>query len=136
VQPSLVLASAINNQPALTHRIRELAILAVGATHRAAYVLYAHSRLAALVGLSDAQIASACQGVTPGELSEEEVAAYEFCVALAGEKGPLRAEVWQRAEEKVGKEVLAALVHVVGGYSYTCLLLNAGDVGVPEERGD
>ena len=131
VRPSLALASAINNQSALTPRMRELAILAVGAIHGAAYVLYAHSRFASFVGLSGGQISSESKGMTPSDLAEEETVTYEFSAALAVERGPLKENVWERARERVGREVLAALVHVVGGYSYTCLMLNAGDVGVP-----
>lgn len=132
VRPSLILASAINSQPALTSRMHELAILAIGAIYGTAYVLYAHSRLALSDGLSAAQISSACKGKTPSDLPEEETVTYEFSAALARERGLLKEDVWERAMARVGREVLAALVNVVGGYSHTCVVVNAGDVGVPE----
>lgn len=40
-----------------------------------------------------------------------------------------------RAKGTLGMEEVAALVHVVGGYAYLCIMLNAADVGLPEGEG-
>ena len=66
-------------------------------------MLYAHSKLVTLVGLSDAQVAAACRGETPVGVSVEEEAAYEFARAVTGSWGPVEEEVWEDARGKGGE---------------------------------
>ncbi|MCJ1245433.1 hypothetical protein MMC30_002637 [Trapelia coarctata] len=110
----------------------ELAILATGSVHGARYELYAHSRIASTLKLSPSQIAAACSGVAPEGLSEDEALAYEFGLKLAGSKGPLEAGIWERAVGRWGREGVAVLMQRVATYTYVCVVLNAGDVPVPE----
>ena len=155
---TLALAGALTSL-SLTPRERELVILATASTHHARYVLYAHSRLAALIGLSSSQISSASSGRMPEGLSSREEGVYGLALELAESKGPVGERVWERArwlifgdrEEEDGRkergdwewrkkknedmsEVLASVVNVVAGYGYTCLVVNAGEGWVPESR--
>lgn len=95
----------------------------------------------------------------PQGLSGEEEVAWRFSWGMAGSRGAMPAEVgegklegegmvaeekgaegrrgWRigfnEAERVLGREGVLALMHTVGNYSYLCLMLNVGDVGLPAE---
>ena len=58
--------------------------------------------------------------------------AFDAAMALCEEKGPLKRELWHGCVNEFGREGALALVHYVGLYAYTCVLLNGCDVGLPE----
>ena len=130
-RPFVSLASVISTLPHLTPRMRELAILATASTYKAAFVLYAHSRIAQSAGLSSDQVEDAREGGMPAGLSAAEQATWEFSRCLAGSQGPLDEAIWQKTSGFLGAEGVANLTHVVGAYAYLCLFQNAADIRSP-----
>ena len=108
----------------------EVAILATGAVFNSRYELYAHERVAGGVGLSPANIATIAAGQRPTDLTEEEQAAYDVAVTLAGGR-QLPQSTYERAVKAFGEERTAELIYLVGGYCLVSLLLNAYDMSVP-----
>lgn len=61
--------------------------------------------------------------------------AYDFaweCLEGSGRRGRLNDEIWGKAAGLWGKKATLALLHYVGVYAYTCILLNGAGVQVPE----
>jgi alkylhydroperoxidase family enzyme len=108
----------------------EAAILATGAAFDSRYELYAHERVGEAAGLSAEKVATIAAGQRPADLSEEEQAAYDVAVTLAGGR-QLPASTYDRAVRAFGEEQTAELIYLVGGYCLVSLLLNAYDVSVP-----
>jgi len=130
--PWLKLAHGVVTFPALSDRERELAVLAVLSHTRAAYALYAHTRIAEAAGLSPSQVSEARSGSLPSSLSEREEAAYSFALQLAHMNGPMDDEVFARAQEVFGRDGVAALMHTTGSFLYSSVLFNAADICLPE----
>ena len=128
----LTFAEAILNQKDLSSTERELIILAVTATNRVPYMLYAHSRIALNLGMTEEQVTSASKGIEPAGLTEEEKAIYATALELAKTGAPLEEDTWQRAEAVLGKARCARIAHVVGLYMYTGGLLRLGAMTAPE----
>jgi len=78
IEPWFKLAFAVTGQKRFTPRERELSILAVLAVYDAPYVLYAHSEIAVVAGLSKDQVQQAVQGKAPDNLSEQEAMLPQF----------------------------------------------------------
>lgn len=95
------------------------------------YIQYAHKRIGAMVGLSQAQIASAIRGTVPEGLTASEGVVYATALKLARARGPLDNESWREAEKTLGKEGAARVGHAVAWFVYNCTLLNLGAVDVP-----
>ena len=130
--PSYVnFTDAISNQKDLSPSERELIILAVTATNRVPYMLYAHSRIALKLGITEEQVTSASKGIEPTGLTEGK-AIYATALELAKSGAPLEEDTWQRAEAALGKARCARIAHVVGLYMYTGVLLRLGAIPAPE----
>lgn len=71
-------------------------------------------------------------GKKPLDLSEECEIAFDAAIELSNKPGPLRKEVWEKLEKQFGRKGGLALMHYVGLYAYTCVLLNGADVGLPD----
>lgn len=123
----------MTSHPLLTASERELAILAVGAHTGSVYELYAHSIVAQKTGLSETQVKAAAEGKVPEGLTETEKAVFELSDRLVSGKGPLPDDVHEAASRLMGRDRVLVLIQLVAVYSYVCLILNAGAVGVPEE---
>ncbi|KAF3314354.1 hypothetical protein TWF173_004957 [Orbilia oligospora] len=118
-------------------KCREIAILTVGEHFGAPYELYSHSRVAKQAGLSDNQVRDILEGRLPSEGTEQEILSWEMARELIGaggafKKGQLSESLWNRGEKAFGKEGLGALIHYIGFYAYTCIILNAGAILVPQ----
>lgn len=124
-------AIKVGTDQRLPIRVKELAILAVGGHFEAQYEIYAHSRLAKLVGLSDEQVADALAGRIPVDLDGPEIAAYRLALAMAGGKGPVSGEIWGQVQDHFGKEEITVLIFLIGSYAYIAMVLNAGAVPAP-----
>src|SRR6202453_3382176 len=81
----LALQKLEEEQTSLTKRTRQVVILTVGSVWNAPYELYAHSAVAAKVGLTVQQIDSLVSGHNPDGLSEGELAAQRFTWQLVSE---------------------------------------------------
>lgn len=128
------MATAIADIPNLPSDARETAILATGAHYGSVYEIYAHERVAAkTTDLTQKQIDDIKAGKKPEGLSEAADVAYDMAKKLVHGRGGLEEGVWKKAVEKLGgKEGAQAVAQYVGLYAYTCVLLNACDVPVPE----
>jgi len=118
--------------PAVSLRERELAIFAVLSYSPAAYALYAHERIGEKAGFSPTQMADALEGKMPKDLSEREEATYVLAGELARLRGPLSEESFDKACKVLGREGVAALIHLSGCFLYSTVLLNAANVPVPD----
>jgi AhpD family alkylhydroperoxidase len=123
----------MTSHPLLSASERELAILAVGAHTGSVYELYAHSLVAQKIGISETQIKAAAEGKMPEGLNETEKAVFELSGRLVSGKGPLPDDVHEAASRLMGRDRVLVLIQLVAVYSYVCLILNAGAVGVPQE---
>ncbi|TKA70893.1 hypothetical protein B0A55_08093 [Friedmanniomyces simplex] len=133
-QDVLGLVGKLATLPGLSLEARETAILAVGAKFKAGYELYAHTRMAMqTTKLEERQVDKIAKGEKPEGLDEESSVAYDVAAYLAGTPGPLPQELWERSVKALGKEGTVALVHYVGFYACTCIVLNAMDAPVPED---
>lgn len=121
--------------PFLPADAKEVAILVVGARYKAAYELYAHTNIATKkVGMSKDVVEAIADGQKPDGLNEQCSLAYDTAHYLASTPGPLPQELWDKCINTFGKEATIGLVHYVGAYAYTCIILNAMDAPVPKEN--
>lgn len=121
---------AVRYNTSLSARVREIAILAVGAAYKANFEWYAHAPLAVAAGVSAEQLERLRQGDDPEGLSEEE----ELAIALARELIDDRAAseaTMQAVIAAFGKETSVELVTLIGYYAMLCITLNAFDVDLP-----
>jgi alkylhydroperoxidase family enzyme len=120
--------------PGLPADAKEVAILTVGAHYKAAYELYAHVNVATKkAGMSKDVVEAIARGEKPDGLNEGCSVAFDATAYLVSKPGPLPKELWDRCIKVFGKEGTVALVHYVGGYAYTCIVLNAMDAPVPDD---
>ena len=105
-------------------------ILSVGAHFNAAYIMYAHSAVAAQVGVAERHAAALCAGECPADLdSQTKVAVGVAKKLLRG--GPLPGPVFRHAVEELGRDGFDHLVYLVSQYCLVAMALNAYDI--PEE---
>lgn len=71
-------------------------------------------------------------GQKPTDLSSAEATAFDATISLVRNPGPLPRELWHACVNEFGRSGALALVHYVGLYAYTCVLLNGCDVKLPE----
>ncbi|KAK5137021.1 hypothetical protein LTR08_001030 [Meristemomyces frigidus] len=120
--------------PGLPADAKETAILSTGAHYKALYELYAHGNVAAqTTGLFTEQVEQICDGKKPEGLNEGCSVAYDIAKHLSSIPGPLPKDLWDRSTKALGKDGTLALVHYVGMYAYTCIILNAMDAPVPKD---
>ena len=131
IQPHRQFISAIQALP-LKPSIREVVIIATGSKYKAPYELYAHKAVGIKqAGLSEAQADAIAEGKKPADLTEEQGVAFDMAIALTHGTGKLADEIWEKGVKLLGRTEALAVVHFVGIYCYTCVVLNAGDIAVP-----
>lgn len=124
---------ALGSIKGLPSSAKEAAIITSGAYFSCAYERYAHEHVAESTGaLTKDQIKSLSQGKKPSQADVAIATAYDVTMGLLDAKGPLDEALWQRARKEFGQEGAAALVHYVGSYAYTSILLNAANVPIPK----
>jgi len=129
--PALRFLAAIGTEARLPARVREVAILTVGARFGARYEIYAHEIMAAVAGLSEAQVASLAIGLCPNDLAPEEVIAHQVADALARGQ-TLPATTYARAVALLGLNGIGELAFLIGGYCLISMALNCFDTPVPD----
>lgn len=126
------LLQSLAQLPGLSKPAREVAILVTGHAWQAEYETYAHERVAEGM-LSREQIDAVKVGMKPEGLPEDCDVAFDVTQELCKVgKGRLGDQHWERAERVLGKTGALALVHFVGFYSYTAVLINGCDVTLPD----
>lgn len=128
------LGSALRFSGRLPARTRELVICAVAAHWDSEYEWYAHSRVAASVGVTPSELASLREHRTPAGLLPEEEAALALCVALLRDRA-VDDDVHAAALMHHGNAGLVELVVLVGYYQALAGLLATADVPAPPDTG-
>lgn len=122
---------SISFSATLPKPVREVAILVTGAKFDAAYELYAHVRVADMVGLSDDKIATIAAGERPSDLTREEAVAYDTAAALMS-GATLPEPTYKMAVSTFGENGAAEFIYLVGVYALVSVTLNGFDVPIPE----
>jgi 4-carboxymuconolactone decarboxylase len=129
--PALSFLRTLDMHATLDKRVREVAILTVGAVFRARFELYAHEIMAGAFGLSAGVIASLASGGRPSGLNEQETIAHDIAYALVtGHFVP--ASTYNLAVQLFGRDGVAELFFLVGGYSLIAMILNGFDMPAPD----
>lgn len=124
---------ALGSIQGLPPSAKEAAIITTGAYFSCAYERYAHEHVAESTGaLTKEQIGVLAQGKRPAQADDAITTAYDVTMGLLDVKGPLDEALWQRSRKEFGPKGAAALIHYVGSYAYTSILLNGADVPVPK----
>lgn len=129
--PALSFLRSIDMHATLDKRVREVAILTVGAAFGARFELYAHEITAAAFGLPDNIIASLAAGGHPYGLNEQETIAHNIAdVLVNGHVVP--ASTYKQAVKLLGLAGVAELFFLVSGYSLIAMILNGFDMPSPD----
>src|SRR6266568_8854063 len=124
----------------LPPRVRELAILRVARRCACAYEWAQHVKIAARVGLSEAEIEAAGQGkadgvfASPGLASPGLDSAVLSAVDELGDTCNVSDRTWAALGEHLDERQLMDLVFTIGAYSMLAMALNAFGVEPEEER--
>ncbi|RYF93832.1 MAG: 4-carboxymuconolactone decarboxylase, partial [Chitinophagaceae bacterium] len=131
--PALSLMRALDANATLDKRVREVAILTVAARYGARFELYAHQIMAEAVGLTDDVIAALAAGAQPQGLNEQEMIAHIIArVLTAGKIVP--DSTYARAVTLFGKDGVAELFFLIGGYGLLAVILNGFDMPAPDNK--
>ena len=127
------LTLAMTANAALPDKVRQIAILVVGARYNAAYELYAHVAVAEKEGMSAERLAALVAGQKPVDLTREENVAFDFSWALT-RGGVLPEPLYRLALETFGQHGTNELIYLVGLYALVSTTLNGYNVPVPERE--
>lgn len=128
--PAALFQRALNTEARLPNAVRQVVILAVGASFGARYELYAHEITGADAGLSPAQIATLAAGGRPVDLSETQAIAFDIAQCLLS-RHALPSSTYESGKRLLGADGVGELAYLVGGYCLISVLLNCFDVPVP-----
>ncbi len=129
--PALTFLRSLDAHAKLDKAVREVAILTVGGHFGARFELYAHEIMAAAFGLSSAAIATLAAGGRPDGLSEPQAIAHDIARVLAtGHVVP--ESTYAQAVRVLGRDGVAELFFLIGGYCLIAVVLNGFDVPAPE----
>jgi 4-carboxymuconolactone decarboxylase len=115
----------------LPPRLRELATLIVAREWTAQYEWYVHKPAAVAAGLSEETIAELRLGKRPATLKSDEATIYEFVIAMLRQH-EVGDAAFDRAVTLLGEEQLVDLIALVGEYLKVSLILNVGEVEIPD----
>ncbi|WP_276481583.1 carboxymuconolactone decarboxylase family protein [Paraflavitalea pollutisoli] len=130
--PALSFIRTLDQYATLPKSVREVAILTVGSALGARFELYAHEIMAAAFGLSPRHIAALSAGSHPYGLTAAEDIAHIIAATLARGRGVPEA-TYRHAVTVLGKDPVAELFFLIGGYSLIAMILNGFDMPAPEQ---
>ena len=131
-KPLVDIGYAVVDNPQLTVRERQICILAVCSVYHGQFMTYAHIRISKNVGFTADQVYDARTGKTPEGLPAQEKAAYEFSKAMAAAREVVPDDLFNIWMGILGEDKVTALIHCVGLYVYTSLIMHISDVPIPE----
>lgn len=133
--PALTFLRSLDVHATLDKAVREVAILTVGAAYGALFELYAHEITAADVGLSPAVIAILAAGGRPEGLTGEQGIAHDLARSLVtGHIVPH--STYSHAVDLLGRDGVAELFFLIGGYSLIAMILNGFDMPAPDRSSE
>ena len=115
----------------LDPRLKELAIIVVGAAWKAGYEFAAHGPMAIRAGVSREVVAALARAETPSFDRNDERIVYEFARDLV-ENRRVADERYAAAAELLGEAGTVELVGTLGYYTLVCMTLNAFEVPLGE----
>lgn len=133
--PLQELGAALRTRGALPDRARELAVLAVAAQHRSAFEWWAHSAIAARLGIPDELVEAvrAQEPVAPEDAGERSVLQATRTLLSAGD---LDDGQYAAARAVLGDAGLVELTTLVGYYALLAMQLRVFRVALPEGAED
>ena len=115
----------------LEPRLKELAIIVVGAAWRADYEFAAHGPMAVRAGVSREVVEALARSETPAFERDDERVVYEFARDLV-ENRRVGEDHYAHAVELLGEPGTVELVGTLGYYTLVCMTLNAFEVPLGE----
>ena len=115
----------------LDPRLKELAIIVVGAAWKAGYEFAAHGPMAIRAGVSREVVAALARAETPSFDRNDERIVYEFARDLV-ENRRVADERYAAAAELLGEAGTVELVGTLGYYTLVCMTLNAFEMPLGE----
>ncbi|KAF2763049.1 hypothetical protein EJ05DRAFT_534472 [Pseudovirgaria hyperparasitica] len=131
-KPFLSYSKSYYTLPHLTPKERELTTLATVSVTKSDYVEYAHQKIGISLGLTQDQVERASAGHLPKGLSDREECVYELALSVARGFGNIKDKQFDSAVALLGKEGVAALAQLVGGYLLISTMESVAGGSVPE----
>jgi 4-carboxymuconolactone decarboxylase len=125
------LGAALRYETSLPDVAREVVILTVAAHHRSEYEWYAHSAVAAHIGLPAEVVEALRGGGEPRDLDEEARYAWQLAVLLL-RREPLVDDTFAAVESALGSAGLIEVTALVGYYSLLAQLIEVFRLDPPE----
>lgn len=126
------LGAAIRYRMSLSDRVREIAILQVAVATGCSFEWYAHTRIGAVVGLGETEIAAIRAG-HPAMVDRVEQAAVHVVARLLDGAGLEQEHEYEVAVSVLGTVTVIELVTLVGYYRTLAQLMQVFAVGAPGE---
>ena len=121
------LGAFVRYRSSLDPRLRELAIIVVGAQWQAEYEFAAHGPLAIRAGVSREAVEAVSRGEPPRFGRSDERIVYEFVHELITTRR-VGDERYAAAMDLLGESGVVELVGILGYYTLVCMTLNAFEV--------
>lgn len=131
--PALSFIRTLDMHVTLDKRVREVAILTVGAAFNARFELYAHEIMAEAFGIPQDAIATLAAGGRPCNLNEQEATAHDIARCLSAGK-IVPDSTYKHAVKLFGQDAVAELFFLVGSYGLIAMILNGFDVPAPDNN--
>ena len=125
------LGAFVRYRASLDPRLKELAIIVVGAAWKAEYEFAAHGPMAIRAGVPREVVEALARAETPSFEREDERVVYEFAQDLV-ENRRVGEDRYARAVELLGEAGAVELVGTLGYYTLVCMTLTAFDVPLGE----
>ena len=125
------LGAFVRYRSSLDPRLKELAIIVVGAAWKAGYEFAAHGPMAIRAGVSREVVEALARGEAPSFDRDDERIVYEFATELV-ENRRVGGERYAAAIELLGESGTVELVGTLGYYTLVCMTLNAFEVPLGE----
>ena len=124
---------AEQSQTSLSERVRQVVILAVGATWGADYELYAHSAVARKAGISEDAVSVLAGDGLPDDLREHEKIAARVALQLST-KHRIDDGLYRQAEQVFGRQGLFDIAALIGIHHAVCTTLTMFAVPAPAQN--
>ena len=112
--------------------LNELAILIQARVANAQYEWWAHEPIAVRAGLPQSIADDLRQCQRPNGMDEKQSLVYDFCVQITLNH-QVNDALWKKAIDLLGEQQVIDLIVVSGTYTMVSMLLNATQVGIPNQ---
>lgn len=125
--PALNFVRSLDSNETLPKKVKEVAILTVGAVFNCRFELYAHEIMAAHFGFSAEAVGQLATGTQPPDLTPQERIAFQVADTLS--KGNVLPDsLYKYALEVLGEQAVAELIFIISAYAMLAMVLNGFDV--------